>query len=530
MGWLSGWKYRKKITIDHSKVETDLSDFPLKVILSSSNFTFSKALPSGNDLRFTSSDGTTELDYEREMHMVESDGLFFDGKSKITIPDNSYIDFTGSGAIACEFKRIVQGNPGPLVLKGCDVPTYGWGLQIQLKLDGLYAYILSSAGTLISTPVYNISNLAMNTWYKAECRFTSGDKLELLVNDSVVKQVNTTTTTIRHANSSLIGVSSAGSTSYACGVLLRNVQYIDNGTVVASYPLDEGSGTTATDDIHSNNGTITNPVWGASRAAYHVRVPSVSSSADTDIYMYYGRSDAADGADPENVWDSNFKLVMHMGNVLDSTSNDNDGTNYGASHRVNWDGYAAHFDGKSYITGGTPNYALTDEITIESLLYSTADTNMRILNRHDVSPNYGYLLARAKDADAVEFRVSKTGTDWNGGESGTNTYPINTEKHIAGVYDGSAMRAYVNGAPAGGSFPVSLTGNINTVSHTVLIGWGSTAEINRFAGYIKELRLSNSGRSGAWLKATTKSLADELIKTFGTEEEAVLARTMVVII
>jgi intein/homing endonuclease len=69
-------------------------------------------------------------------------------------------------------------------------------------------------------------------------------------------------------------------------------------------------------------------------AEYWVKVPSVSDSADTYIYLYYRTEDTADGADPENVWDSNYKAVHHLkdattSTVLDSTSNNNDGTKKG---------------------------------------------------------------------------------------------------------------------------------------------------------------------------------------------------------
>jgi hypothetical protein len=68
MAWLTGWRYRKKITIDETKVDADLTDFPVLVKLTSSNFDFTKALSNGNDIRFTSSDGSTLLKYERERH------------------------------------------------------------------------------------------------------------------------------------------------------------------------------------------------------------------------------------------------------------------------------------------------------------------------------------------------------------------------------------------------------------------------------------------------------------------------------
>ena len=70
-----------------------------------------------------------------------------------------------------------------------------------------------------------------------------------------------------------------------------------------------------------------------------VKVPNVSSTVDTDIYIYYGNAaQGTDKADPENVWDSSFKMVQHLQEdptdpdpaFKDSTSNDNDGSNWGS--------------------------------------------------------------------------------------------------------------------------------------------------------------------------------------------------------
>ena len=66
--WDANWTYRKKITINHTKIDSDLTDFPVLVKLTSANFDFSKANANGNDLRFTSDDGTTLLKFERERH------------------------------------------------------------------------------------------------------------------------------------------------------------------------------------------------------------------------------------------------------------------------------------------------------------------------------------------------------------------------------------------------------------------------------------------------------------------------------
>ncbi len=60
----SSWNYRKKITIDHTKVASDEANFPVLISLDS----LSNINANGTDIRFTSSDGTTELPREIESY------------------------------------------------------------------------------------------------------------------------------------------------------------------------------------------------------------------------------------------------------------------------------------------------------------------------------------------------------------------------------------------------------------------------------------------------------------------------------
>jgi len=60
-----------------------------------------------------------------------------------------------------------------------------------------------------------------------------------------------------------------------------------------------------------------------------INVTNLSSSADTVLYMYYGNSDCDSQEYPDHVWDSDYCGVWHLNDFLDSTSNNNDGTNYG---------------------------------------------------------------------------------------------------------------------------------------------------------------------------------------------------------
>jgi len=62
MGWLSGWSYRRAITITEQSGST-LTDYQVRIELNSSNFDFSKANADGSDIRFTKDDGETLLAY-----------------------------------------------------------------------------------------------------------------------------------------------------------------------------------------------------------------------------------------------------------------------------------------------------------------------------------------------------------------------------------------------------------------------------------------------------------------------------------
>ncbi len=60
--WLSGWQFRRKIEV-YEQSGKSLTNYPVKIVLDTSNFDFSKAKPGGGDLRFTASDGKTQLSY-----------------------------------------------------------------------------------------------------------------------------------------------------------------------------------------------------------------------------------------------------------------------------------------------------------------------------------------------------------------------------------------------------------------------------------------------------------------------------------
>ncbi len=62
------WDHRMRIEIDHGKVDAELNEFPVAVMLDESNFDFSLAEEDGSDIRFTDKGGENLLYFERELH------------------------------------------------------------------------------------------------------------------------------------------------------------------------------------------------------------------------------------------------------------------------------------------------------------------------------------------------------------------------------------------------------------------------------------------------------------------------------
>ena len=107
-----------------------------------------------------------------------------------------------------------------------------------------------------------------------------------------------------------------------------------------------------------------------------VNIPTVSSTEDTKIWMYYGNLESSNQENAEWTWNSNYVMVQHLqetgiGNRFDSTSKNNDGT------PVNFDGDEASGSGKidcadefdgvddAIMIPHADNQIVSDSITIE---------------------------------------------------------------------------------------------------------------------------------------------------------------------
>lgn len=255
-----------------------------------------------------------------------------------------------------------------------------------------------------------------------------------------------------------------------------------------------------------------------SEAWLWVKIPSVSNTSDTFFYMYYGNNACSSGEHAQNVWDSNFKMVHHMNDyntthIVDSTSNDNDGTKKGVNEPIETSN--GKIDDAQYFDGTNDYIALGSSASLQI----TNGTFMAWVKTSDAGSSYRDILDYPH-AYGLWTKDNIFGVyDWGSGgwkSSGTaindgNWHQVVFVKNY-NVASGSVF--YVDGVQVGSA----ITYASNTHDSDLKIGIESTSSSGEpFNGTIDEVRISNIARSGAWINASYYSGKDELL-TFGSEE------------
>lgn len=260
-----------------------------------------------------------------------------------------------------------------------------------------------------------------------------------------------------------------------------------------------------------------------------VKVPSIASDADTDLYLYYDK-DHADNTDyvgdpsdavVHNVWDANFKAVWHMRDdpdnehIRDSTVNANDGAKGAAgAPAVTTDGKidGAQDFSSDKITCGTG--LLYQYLTFEAWVNPDSYDGVYHASIVDRSTTWWFFI----DLTATKINFLRFKDDsFDLGVSDTSV-PTETWTHVVATYDkdrANELAFFFNGAPDGER---DLAGPIDTDVCTVEIG--DRGATHWFDGKIDELRISDIARPSAWIKASYESERDHLLD-FGTEETPV---------
>jgi hypothetical protein len=258
-----------------------------------------------------------------------------------------------------------------------------------------------------------------------------------------------------------------------------------------------------------------------------VKVPTLSSSTNTVLYMYYGNPSVTNRQDKTGTWDTNFVMVQHMNGASAAALNDS---------TINYNHVTSQIGGPAYLQAGQVGYAVSfdgndaveakDSATLDITSQSTVcawirpavshTTWNRIVAKSYTSNNPPYTMYGLLYNDNNRIRVEIASGSTQYGSNGVTSIPNpSTWTYACAVYDHSDVRVYVNGNTEG--TPTSLSGNIDTDNMPLSIG-RSGYNMNYFTGRIDEVRVSSTGRLPGWIMteyntmsspSTFFSLADE---------------------
>ena len=231
---------------------------------------------------------------------------------------------------------------------------------------------------------------------------------------------------------------------------------------------------------------------------FWVRIPTLSSSTDTVIYMKYGDSSViTDLQDKAGTWNSNFGLVSHQpdGSTLsavDSTTYGNSGSITGATAEAGKVDGGASFDGNDYITYPFPDgVASTHTFTIT--MWAKHNTTLSLTNMYNLSDgvkslsiNYWYSTG--------QMLCGLNGTYWSGLHSDVNVANWHLYHFVADDL-GARIKIYADGVDQTIAGAGSL-GNVVYNTFDISRGLGGAYQSVMSSD---EVRVLNTDVSTSWI-------------------------------
>ncbi len=229
-----------------------------------------------------------------------------------------------------------------------------------------------------------------------------------------------------------------------------------------------------------------------------VQIPTLSVSADTDIYIYYGYAGASDQWSLSGTWETAYKGVWHLhDDLLDSTQYNNTGTNNGSTDSTGKIGDGQNFAGSQWVQAA---HSASLDITGTQLTVSAwvKPSQSQVSDAGIVlkSTNAYQIHLGVQSSDKANARID-TATASYCAVNSTTTISAGTWYYISNTYDGSTTRVFVNGVEEGTC--TTQTGNINATTEPVVIGRRAIGDLRWYLGDIDEPRMIEATRSADWL-------------------------------
>ncbi|HPV66516.1 MAG TPA: DUF2341 domain-containing protein [archaeon] len=468
------WKYRKKILINSGNVLGNLNNVPVTITLTDEDLK-NFANNDGSDLLFTLSDGVTKL------------------KKKITDYDHE----TGELTVLLTI---------PSFNVGKDVNVYTYEEKTRKKITINHAKVdgdLVDFPVLISIRDENLVSLAKEDG--SDIYFTLSDgttRLKREIESFTDINLFRKKITIDHIKVDedlvdfpvLISITDSDLATYAKEDGSDIYFAIDNGHPKLKREIE---------DYNSETGTLV--AW--------VKIPSLSSTADTNFYIYFGDKTESNSNDTD-VWDVNYATVMHFTeNVktndtnafFDSTINNMTGQLKNFSFDENSNTGVSGKIGNSVLLDGINDYIQIKQPTIGGYITYSHWINKNFTNQRratrtgkgNISSNYiviyngnnfGLYLGGGSPSPGFHFTKS-------------NDLKLNDWSLVTWTYDKNTLNLFIDGVFKR-SVAVSRTTDIDNSDLFLGRSYGCEppTRYEYFLGGIDELRISTTLRSDAWIK------------------------------
>jgi hypothetical protein len=275
-----------------------------------------------------------------------------------------------------------------------------------------------------------------------------------------------------------------------------------------------------------------------------VQVPSVSPAADTVLYLYFGNASASNQQSTAGTWDSSYQGVWHLPNGTtlsagDSTAHANNGVISNASAVAGKIGGGAGFNGSnaSVDLGSGTGLHITGPITAEAWINVAAwpangyPAGLLGMGYNYASNQTGWMLEASTDNSGKHYLnwFSNNGST-HGVVTAVPSLATGAWHHLAGTFDGSTWKMYVDGAVNGTS--ADATAPLNNGDDIVAGGLSTNGygTIFRFNGLLDELRVSNTARSANWIATEYNNQnSPSTFYAIGSEQNSTLSSLAVAI-
>ena len=474
----ASWNRRVPITINNSG--SNLTDYQVRV-----DVTYDADMqPDFDDIRFVDSDDATQLSHWRESYTASTSATFWVKVPSIPSGAKTIYMYYGNAAASsasdgtATFLFYDDFEGGSLDTKWTLVsdayaPNWPFSSPANYTYDGAKIEVSGGYAQLVksSSPAWYDTNWSYRKQISIDYMKVVADLADFPVLISLPSDADL----------------AADAQSDGDDILFTS----SNGITKLSHEIESFNGTT---------GNLT--AW--------VKVPSLSSLTDTDIYMYYGNASASNQQNVTGTWDSSYVMVQHLqetsGSHYDSTQYGNNGTasvTVQGSATGKMDG-ADQFNGtNNYVEVATSNWNAGSG-TVELWGYATVLSDHRYFFGHTTVPAYANRIQLY--TNTVDGNLALGLGDAHDRNTFIQALAINTWYHIVLTWDGSAYVVYVDGvSKANGPY----TGLSTIYSFADIGNDGNASErTEAFDGILDEVRVSNTVRTAAWIETSYNNQSD----------------------